>query len=80
MKVLADQIKTNISYVTKTQSASRCVNTISATPLDDNSITTLHVHSETRTHPQKTHGYQEAGPRDLQKTVTHVRTTATYIR
>jgi hypothetical protein len=65
---------------TKTQSANRCVNTISATPLDSSSDTTLHVHSETTTHPQKTHGYQEAGPRVLQKTVTHVSTTATYIR
>jgi len=23
--------------------------------------------------PQKTHGYQEAGPRDIQKTATHVK-------
>jgi hypothetical protein len=57
---------------TMTNSANRCVNTISATPLDNNSDTTLHVHSETPAHPQKTHGYQEVGPRDLQKTVTHV--------
>ena len=55
IKVLADRIKTNISYVTNTQSVNRCVNTISATPLDNNSDTTPHVHSETPTHPQKTY-------------------------
>jgi hypothetical protein len=65
--------------VTKTQSANRCVNAISSTPLDSNSDTTLHVHSETPAHPQKMHGYQEAGPGDLQKTVKHISTTTTYI-
>jgi hypothetical protein len=71
------RVKNNISYVTKTHSANRCVNTISATRLDRDSDTTLRVGSENPTHTQNMHGYQEAGSRDIQKIVTRVSPTAT---
>jgi len=42
------------------------------------SDTTLHVHSETQKHTQKTHGYNESGPRNIEKTVTHLKRAPKY--
>jgi hypothetical protein len=64
-----------ISLSDKTQSANRCVEYNSATLLNSYSDRTPHVHSGTSVQPTGHTRIPRAGPRDLQKTATHVSTT-----